>query len=400
MSIVGDAMLRPALALRARRRRVHVGGTELAVEATGPVDDAGALAQEPPARAICDVWFEGGEIDEIHSRAGWSGGVDEVHRTAWISPLYIALMDDLVDLLPTGYEPLGTYFAAQVEALSADSTATPTDLQKEILDETGLDSEQLEELEESLTDELESTCGPAIDLDDVEIADPADLPAHVRRVVAELRVGRAVDCLGAPSATKVVESTLDEAGSNTRQGFVDTGTDRAPLITLALGCGVTEAEAAMFAWRVSDIDWWWAMLPPTEQWADIVELLTIDRGGVDPIVTSEAYEETASEVAAPETTPDRPEPEPTPDVYVYPIEGLVADVLGTLGIFDAPAACLVEAGLLEPAELWLDESGANPDMLTEQRAVLERVAEVCGFGADDVDAWLDLAHQYAATAGS
>jgi hypothetical protein len=287
---------------------VHVGGTELAVEATGPVDDAGALAQEPPARAICDVWFEGGEIDEIHSRAGWSGGVDEVHRTAWISPLYIALMDDLVDLLPTGYEPLGTYFAAQVEALSADS--------------------------------------------------------------------------------------------NTRQGFVDTGTDRAPLITLALGCGVTEAEAAMFAWRVSDIDWWWAMLPPTEQWADIVELLTIDRGGVDPIVTSEAYEETASEVAAPETTPDRPEPEPTPDVYVYPIEGLVADVLGTLGIFDAPAACLVEAGLLEPAELWLDESGANPDMLTEQRAVLERVAEVCGFGADDVDAWLDLAHQYAATAGS
>ncbi len=357
-------------------------GSEL-VEATGPAGpfepDETAEPSEPdePPPDLCAVWAEGNEIDQIYMRAQWSSDLDDDVITAWISPLYTAVIDDLLAVLPEGYELLAVYFTAQIELLSEDSTATPADLEEKILEETGIDVDELTDLAEELFDEIEAACGPVVELEPVEIEDPGEVPDHIRRVVHELRIDRLVGCLTSPSSVDLFTSLLDRSA------------DSEPLIGLASDCGANEAEAELFAWRVTDIEWYWGgfvddlddvilqpeLVPRAEDHDELAERLAEQRGG--------------SELAEPEPTVS-----PSPEVNTYPVEGLVADVLGTFGIVGDDAACLVEAGVYEPASLWLDEPGVNPDVLAQQRALLDEVAAACGYGTDDVDEWLGLAHQY------
>ncbi len=365
-------------------------GSELLVETAGPADQTEPGENAEPAETetpdLCSVWAEGNEISEIHGRAGWSSDLDEEILTAWISPLYISAIDDLLVVLPEGYEMLAVFFTAQNELLSEDSTATPDDLEERILEETGLDIDELTQLADDLFDEIESTCGPVVELEEVEIEDPGEVPDHVRRVARELRIERLVECLTAPTSIELVDSLLDRWA------------DREPLVELARDCGATEPEAQLFAWRVTDIEWYCC---GPEITGDVVLLPE-----ASPILPGDAerYDEILerlgepTELAVPELVPEmlEPLPEPTTEAYGYPIEGLVADVLGTLGIVGDEAACLVEGGVYGPASLWLNEPGLDPDVVAEQRALLDDVAAACGFGTDHVDEWLRLAHQYVA----
>ncbi len=362
------------------------GSVEVQLEATGepeqyePIEPTEPVVEEP--RDLCEVYRDMEDISALASRASYEGGLDDDLIAEWSMPLFMAGFGDLARLVPPELAELRAALEAVVDAYEEDPTLPLEQLGDEVLDRLGFDEDEIDRQGDEFFGDVEDRCGPVFDTYPPPfVKDRSELRSHVTQVVQRLWLDSAPDCLTHPAALELVGDALDERPS---------GSDS--LIALAVRCGASEAEAEMFAWLVTDVVW-----GDTDVFEELAEQIAespevfIHQLPIDP-----------DEVAVPELVPEvlvpepMPVPESTPEVYGYPIEGLVADVLGTLGIVGDEAACLVDAGVYEPASLWLDEPGVNPDVLAQQRSLLDEVAAGCGFSVDQVDEWLRLAHQYVA----